>query len=156
MYRNNDIIKIEFEDGFDFCQFLFVIIDLLETTREDSRDVIGFVNTDRPNKITEYLNGESVCLYLSETLKQVLKEDEDSYLNVIDIVTASNKNYSINIENFFSFNLEDTRKYEASKFNLLEYQLIAEGTYLFKEEDFESEFLENLENIKGLDSQVVN
>ena len=76
MYGRGDTILIEFESEFDFCQLIFVIVDLLEISRNDKRDVKGFVNTSKPNKITEYLNDERVCLYLSEEFKKSTKREK--------------------------------------------------------------------------------
>lgn len=114
MYGEGNIILIEFENEFDFCQLIFVIVDLLEISRNDNRDVKGFVNTSKSNKITEYLNNERVCLYLSEELKEALKEESEKYLDMVDIVSKSNKNYSIDIDNFFPILLRNKQNLKNS------------------------------------------
>jgi len=149
MYGRGDTILIEFETEFDFCQLLFVVVDLLEISRYDNRDVKCFVNTYKSNKITEFLNDERVCLYLSEELKEALKEEKDKYLDMVDFVTVTNKNYSIDTDSFFSYTSEDKRKFEESDLKIFDYDLIDEGEYLYENSNFEEEYLEDLREEKG-------
>jgi len=149
MYGRGDSILIEFETEFDFCQLIFLIVDLLEISRNDKRNIKGFVNTKKSNKITEYLNEERVCLYLSEELKQALKEEQDKYLDMVDIVTKSNNNYSIDIDSFFSYTSEDQTKFEESDLKIFDYELIKEDEYLYELSNFEEEYLEDLKKENG-------
>lgn len=144
VYEKADTIWIEFEEQFDFCQMLFVIADIFETAKNKKRDVLGFVKTNKSNKITEYLNDERVCLYLSDRLKSDLNTYEESYVDSLDIVAESNKNYLIVIDSLFSYNSNENKRFDEPQLNLSEYKLIKENEYLYEKEDFEHEYIEDL------------
>lgn len=144
LYRKENNIIIEFEEAFDFSQMLFVVADLLEISRNDSRDVLAYVNTHASNKITEFLKGASVCLYLSEVLKLSLRMYPDSYIDEMNYVTASNKNYSIDMATFFSYKNKEKRNYEASHLQYDDHEFIKRGEYLYEKGDHENEYLEDL------------
>ncbi len=144
MYGKGENIMIEFEEPFDFCHLAFVIIDLLEVSRNIQRDVQGFVSTSKANKVTEYFNGERVCFYLSEKLKQGLKKNEDNYLDIVNLTTESNKNFTFDIDNLFSYISENRMKFEEPDLKSLDYELIEEGEYLYEKGDFENEYLKGL------------
>ena len=142
MYGQGNNTLIEFDGAFDFCHLIFVIVDLFETSRNAHGDIRGFVDTKKSNKITEYLNDERVCLYLRHESKEVLIRNMDTYLERLDLVSQSNKNYSIDIDSLFSKPSEDQTKFEESK--ILDYEFIKEGEYLYEFTNFEKEYLEDL------------
>lgn len=144
MYKGANRIMIEFDEPFDFCQMIFIMVDFFEISRNDSRDVQGFVSTDKSNKITEYLNGERTCIYLSKEMKLALNKNGDKYLDFVDLVTESNKNYSIDIGNLFSYKLEDNKEFEEPSLRSFDHELIKEGEYLYEKGDFENEYLEDV------------
>ena len=145
MYGKGDNIWIEFEERFEFCHLVFVVIDLLEVSRtKTQRDVKGFVDTSKTNKITESLNDDRVCFYLSEALKKGLRENEEVYLDIVNIVTTSNKNYTVDIDNLFSYISENRNKFEEPELNTKDYELIGEGEYLYEKGNFEKEYIEEL------------
>ncbi len=146
MFRKADEIRIEFEDAFDFCQMIFLTLDLVEVSRETNGEVLAFVDTDFSSKITEYLQGERVCLYLSPEIADVYEQDPDEPANVLDIVTSSNRNYTIDILDFFSYTSPDRTPFEEPFFDRENWELVRTGVYLYEEGDFENEFLEDLRN----------
>jgi len=144
MYGKDDKITIEFEEQFDFCKMMFIMVDLFETSRNLQGEIQGFVDTDKSNKITEHLNGERICFYLAEEVKVALKENKTNYLDILDLVSESNINYTINTDNFLSYTLESKMRFDEPNIELLDYELIEEGEYLYEIDDYENEYLETL------------
>lgn len=147
LYEREGQYLIEFDDNIDFCQLLFLMVDLNEVGRMTDCKIKGFVNTDVNNKITEYLGGERICFYVSENLKAIIANDqnEDNDLDIMDLVTRSGLNYSIDIDNLFSYESDDETPYIEPIIKFKDFNLIETGTYLFEESNFEQEFLEDIE-----------
>ena len=66
----------------------------------------------------------------------------------MDIVTKSNKNYSIDTDSLFSYNSEDQTNFEEYDLKIFDYDLIGEGEYLYELSNFEEEYLEDLEDLR--------
>lgn len=145
---DGDNTLIEFPDSFDFCNLVFLILDIIEVSKHGDFDVKGYVNTDPHNKITEYLKGERVCLYIEEDVKKAVQETLDNHLEILDIVTESNNNYCINSYNMFSYDSEDSTPYNERELDDYSFVQVKEGFYLYSDDDYEAEYLEDLENSK--------
>ena len=146
LYQKDGAFLLEFTALLDFGHVLYLVSDLLEVSREQERDIQGFVDTDPKSKITEHWRGQRVCLYLSEPLKRAMQEEPDKYLDFVDIVSETNQHSSIEIDNFFSYTSEDQRPYQEPDLSDFKEYLLGSGEYLYEEGNFEEEYLEDLED----------
>ncbi len=122
---------IEFESTFNFGNFVFLMVDMFEENRKEAGVIKGFVNTLSSDVYTSHLADERVCIFLHDDLKSQLKKQGEAFLDVVDIVTESNKNYAFEIMDFQLYSSEKYSYFEELNWQSLDFTFIQEGEYLY-------------------------
>ena len=144
IYEWQDKYLVLFSEGLDFGSFLYINSDFQEIAAGETCRIRGYITAQKGYKITDYLNEERVCLYLSSAVKEALKTHYKlAELDVIDIVTTTNSHYTIELDSLFSSVLYDEEKYDESHIHVEEWTKIEESEIKISDYDMEEEYIES-------------
>lgn len=143
IYERDHTHLLRFDGAFNFVNLLLLMIDFYEIIRETGGEARGYVDTDPNNAITRHLNGERVCFYLSDEVLNAVALDEEAYIEVVNYVTESGRHFQIDFDSLQSTAVSSKLPFREQSLDEA-FQLAETNFYLFEADDFEAQYLEDL------------